>query len=164
MADSQTSTTASTTTTRTANPVDWRAGVVAGLAGAGVMAVLISAMNAPTLAVAIPSLYGLAPPPNGVAGWAVHLSHGAVFGVGLAAVARFAPVDLGSVRRCAAVGLAYGVVLWVVAAGLLMPLWLRAVGFPSPPPVPNFAPPSLLWHAVFGVVLGAVYPVTVRRL
>jgi hypothetical protein len=159
MVDGTTVADAPTRETRPANPVDWRAGVVAGVLGAAAMAVLVSLMNPPTLAVAIPSLYALAPPANGVAGWVVHLSHGAVFGVGLAAAARFLPVDLGSVGRCTAVGVGYGVVIWVGAAALLMPVWLRAVGSPAMPPFPNFAPPSLLWHAVFGAVLGASYPV-----
>lgn len=55
-------------------------------------------------------------------------------------------------------GLVYGVVIWVVLAALVMPVWLGAVGFPSPPPFPNFAVPSLLWHLVYGAVLGAVFP------
>jgi len=38
-----------------------------------------------------------------------------------------------------------------------MPLWLSAVGSPASPPLPNFALPPLLWHAVYGVVLGGVY-------
>jgi len=86
----------------------WQAGVVGGIAGAAVMAVLISGMNAAVLRGAIPALYGLS---GGVAGWVVHLSHGAVLGV----------------------------------------------GFPGAPPFPNFAPPSLLWHAVYGGVLGVAH-------
>jgi uncharacterized membrane protein YagU involved in acid resistance len=120
-------------------------------------------MNAQTLAVAIPALYTLAPPPSGALGWIVHLSHGAVFGVGFAALARAVPVEF-TTPRSAGVGVAYGAALWVVAAGLLMPVWLQVVGFSQAPPVPNFALPSLLWHAVFGVVLGAAYPAVIRRL
>jgi hypothetical protein len=41
-----------------------------------------------------------------------------------------------------------------------MPLWLRAVGFPQVPPFPNFAVPSLLWHVVYGAVLGVAYAAT----
>jgi hypothetical protein len=39
-----------------------------------------------------------------------------------------------------------------------MPVWLGTVGFPAAPPLPNFAVPSLLWHLVYGVALGLVYP------
>ncbi len=148
------------TPTVTATDDVWKGGVAAGLAGSLVMAALISLTNPPTLAVAIPALYGLAPPPNGVAGWIVHMSHGAIFGLVYAAVARAGALgDLrGSVARSAGVGLAYGVCLWVGAAAILMPVWLSAVGFPNAPPLPNFAVPSLLWHAVFGLVLGGAFP------
>lgn len=139
---------------------NWRGAVVAGLAGAAAMGVLISVMNAAVLAVAIPGLYGLAPPANGVAGWAVHLSHGAVLGVVFAAVLSIPALReaTDSTRRTVIAGLVYGVVIWVVLAALVMPVWLGAVGFPSPPPFPNFAVPSLLWHLVYGAVLGAVFP------
>lgn len=40
-----------------------------------------------------------------------------------------------------------------------MPVWLPAVGSPANPPFPNFAAPSLLWHVVYGLVLGGVYAV-----
>lgn len=39
-----------------------------------------------------------------------------------------------------------------------MPVWLQTVGFASAPSFPNFAPPSLFWHVLFGLVLGVVYP------
>ena len=42
-------------------------------------------------------------------------------------------------------------------AALVMPVWLGAVGSPASPPLPNFAPPSLLWHVVYGLVLGGIY-------
>lgn len=164
MSDSTATTGESTVTTRTAATTRWPAGVAGGLVGGAAMAVLVSLMNPPTLTVAIPSLYTLAPPPNGVLGWVVHLSHSAVFGVGFAAVARVSPVDCETSPRSVVAGTGYGVVVWVVAAALLMPVWLGAVGSPASPPFPNFAPPSLLWHAVFGAVLGAVYPAAVDRL
>jgi hypothetical protein len=155
------STTSTPTGTAVAtDAVSWRGGLVAGLAGSAAMGALISLMNPPTLAAAIAGLYGLAPPPNGVAGWVAHMSHGAIFGVIFAGVLS-APQLRGatdSLPTSLGIGLAYGIAIWVVAAALLMPVWLRAVGFPSPPPFPNFAVPSLLWHAVFGAVLGAAFP------
>jgi len=132
---------------------DWQAGVVGGIAGAAVMAVLVSIMNAAVLAGAIPALYGLS---GGIAGWVVHLSHGAVLGVVFAAIVRVAGEDRGA-GTIVGLGLLWGVVTWVGLAALVMPLWLSAVGFPMAPPFPNFAPPSLLWHAVYGGVLGVAY-------
>lgn len=136
-------------------PGNWQAGVLGGIVGAAAMAALVLVMNPPTLAVAIPSLYTLAPPPNPAAGLFVHLSHGAVLGVGFAA--GVGQLDLHSPGRLALAGVGWGVVAWVVLAAILMPVWLGVVGSPASPPVPNFAPPSLLWHVVYGAVLGVVY-------
>jgi len=143
----------STTTDTGVHLPDWQAGVLGGIAGAAVMAVLISVMNAAVLAGAIPGLYGLS---GGVAGWIVHLSHGAVLGVVFAAIVRAVGEDR-SAGTTVALGVLWGVVTWVGLAALVMPLWLGAVGFPMAPPFPNFAPPSLLWHAVYGGVLGVAY-------
>ncbi|PSQ02646.1 histidine kinase [Halobacteriales archaeon QS_5_70_17] len=139
----QTATSTPTATERGA----WKGAVVAGAAGAIVMGALMSVMNPDVLAVA----------PNGVAGWVVHVSHGAVLGVVFAAGAGAAGIDR-SVGRSAVAGVVYGAVIWIALAALLMPLWLSAVGSPASPPFPNFAVPSLLWHVVYGVVLGALYP------
>jgi hypothetical protein len=45
-----------------------------------------------------------------------------------------------------------------------MPVWLDVVGSPASPPLPNFAPPSLLWHVVYGAVLAAVFVVARERV
>lgn len=135
---------------------EWRGGVVAGLAGGAVMGVLLSVMMAPVIEVAIPSMYGLS---GALAGWVVHLAHAAVLGVGFAALARAA--DVRSAAKLVGVGIAYGVVLWVLLAVLLMPLWLSAVGSPANPPFPNPNPLSLVGHIVYGAVVGATFA-TVR--
>jgi hypothetical protein len=141
---------------------NWQAGVLGGIVGSLAMGALVLAMNAPTLAVAIPSLYGLAPPPNPGLGMAVHVSHGAVLGVVFAALV--GTLDVEDTARRIGLGVAWGVATWVGLAALLMPVWLSAVGSPASPPFPNFAPPSLLWHVVYGGVLGGVYAVTADRL
>lgn len=139
---------------------DWQAGIVGGLVGGLAMGAMLSMTNAPALEGAIPALYFLAPPPNGLAGWVVHMSHSAILGVVFAAImgaglGRFSD----SVGATTAIGAVYGIVLWAVLAALVMPIWLAAVGFPGAPPFPNFAlPGSLPAHVVYGAVLGAVYP------
>ncbi|WP_276997899.1 DUF6789 family protein [Haloquadratum walsbyi] len=153
------------TTTETANNPqadvyngEWTAGVIGGIAGAMVMAAAIIAMNTPTLAVAIPSLYTLAPPANVGLGLFVHLSHGAILGVIFAAL-----IGVGEFSGLGArvgVGVVWGVITWAGFAALVMPVWLGAVGSPASPPLPNFAPPSLLWHLLYGVVLGVIYDVS----
>jgi hypothetical protein len=141
---------------------NWEAGVLGGITGAAAMGILVLVMNSPTLAVAIPSLYGLAPPPSPGAGLVVHRGHGAVLGVVFAT--GMAVLGTPSVRTVVAAGLGWGVVTWGGLAAVVMPVWLSVVGSPASPPFPNFAPPSLLWHAVYGVVLGGVYAVTRTRV
>ena len=141
---------------------NWQAGVLGGIAGALAMGGLVLAMSPPTLTVAIPSLYGLAPPPNPVLGMVVHVSHGAVLGVIFAALA--GTVGVAGTARRIGLGVAWGVVAWIGLAALLMPVWLSVVGSPASPPFPNFAMPSLLWHVVYGAVLGGVYAATADRL
>jgi len=134
---------------------NWQAGAIGGIVGSVVMGALVVVMNPPTLAVAIPSLYTLAPPPNLPVGFVVHLFHGAVLGVVFAGIASAIGAD--STARVLGLGLGWGVLTWAVLAALVMPQWLAAVGSPASPPFPNFAPPSLLWHAVYGLVLGGVF-------
>lgn len=132
----------------------WQAGMVGGIVGTAIMAVLMVIMNPPVLTAAIPALYGLS---GGVAGVTIHLAHGAVLGVAFAAVLQTGIA--GSPGQIVGAGIVWGVVIWIGLAALVMPLWLGVVGFPGAPPVPNFAVGSLLWHAVYGGVLGAVYVV-----
>ncbi|EMA19553.1 MULTISPECIES: DUF6789 family protein [Haloarcula] len=156
------STTTETTQTYDVSTGNWKAGVLGGIAGSAVMGALILVMNTATLAVAIPSLYGLAPPPSPAAGLVVHLSHGAVMGVLFAGLARL--LSLESPGELLGLGVGWGVATWALFAALLMPVWLGAVGSPASPPFPNFAPPSLLWHVVYGAVLAVVYAVTADRI
>jgi uncharacterized membrane protein YagU involved in acid resistance len=148
---------ASETTTTVERPTEqfaWKGGAVAGLLGGVAMDAMLTAQMTPVIEVAIPSMYGL----EGLAaGWAAHLFHSVVLGVVFAVVAS----GLGyadSVGRSAGLGVAYGVVLWVLLAALVMPIWLGAVGSPANPPFPNFNPQSLVGHVVYGLVLGVVFP------
>ena len=129
--------------------------MVGGIVGAAVMGALMVLMNDMVIAVAIPSLYTLAPPQNPAAGLFVHVSHGAVLGVAFAGIAGAAGAD--STGKLLGLGALWGVVTWAVLAALVMPVLLGAVGSPASPPLPDFAPPSLLWHVVYGLVLGGIY-------
>ena len=129
----------------------WLAGLGGGIGGSLAMGVAVLVMNTPTLAVAIPSLYGLAPPPTPIVGMGVHLVHGATLGVVFAGIA--GALSLDSPGAVVGAGLAWGVVTWVLLAALVMPVWLGVVGSPASPPVPNFAVPSLLWHLIYGAGL-----------
>jgi hypothetical protein len=152
---SQLDATTTTTDASTVNDDAWKGGVVAGLAGGAVMGVMLSVVMTPVIQVAIPSMYGLS---GGLAGWVVHLSHSAVLGLGFVALAAAVPGATRSTLRSAAFGAGYGVVLWVLLAVLVMPIWLSAVGSPANPPLPNVNLQSLVGHLAYGVVLGVVFP------
>jgi hypothetical protein len=109
------STTTETTQTYDFGTGNWKAGVLGGIAGSAVMGALILVMNPPTLAVAIPSLYGLAPPPSPGAGLVIHLSHGAVMGVMFAGLVSVLNRD--SAGELLGLGIGWGVVTWAVFEG-----------------------------------------------
>ncbi|MFA1609651.1 sensor histidine kinase [Halobellus rubicundus] len=126
--------------------------VVGGVLGGVAMGVVFQASTG--LLPVIGSLYGIGSP---LVGWVTHLFHSAVFGLLFAAVTAAAPVArvASGTVRCAVLGLVWGVVLWLVAAGVVMPLWLSLVGVPAS--LPNLSLVGLVGHAVWGVVLGVAY-------
>jgi len=139
--------------------LEWRRGAVAGFVAAVAMAVVITAMDLGTLRGAIAGLYGFRG--NLVAGFAAHVVHGTIFGVLFAGVLS----DPGLYRverwlwKTVLAGAVFGLVLAVVGAGVIMPIWLGLVGFPTPPAFPNVSVATLVWHLVYGTVLGGVYAV-----
>lgn len=102
----------------------------------------------------IGALYGAR---SAVLGWVTHLFHSVVFALLFVAAVSTSPLRR-RVRRplsTAAAGAVSGVALWLVAAGVVMPLWLRVVGEAAP--LPNLPVLGLLAHVVWGVTLGAGY-------
>ncbi len=136
----------------------WRGGIVAGLVAAVAMGVGITVVEPALLREQIAGLYGASG--SLLAGWLVHLGHGVVFGLVFAVVVAD-PSLAGPSHRfpwSVVAGLGYGLILAVAGMGLLMPMWLEAVGLAAPS-LP-FVDASLVgWHLVFGAVLGATFPV-----
>ncbi|MFC5278376.1 DUF1440 domain-containing protein [Halorubrum rubrum] len=134
----------------------WQAGVAGGLAGGLVFGAMMSVMTPGVLQMGIPAMYGIEGP-AGALGWVIHMSHGAVIGLGFAVIAGLKP-DIGdSIGTSLGVGAGYGLLVWVALAVIVMPIWLGAVGFPGAPPLPNVGVESLVGHVVYGTVLGGVY-------
>ncbi len=127
----------------------WQAGLVGGIGGAVAFGAMMAMMSPEMLETMIPSMYGLE---GGLAGWFVHLSHGAVLGVVFAAILVAGGRSDVSLPVGAASGLAYGVLVWAALAVVVMPLWLG-----MPEMVPNFDPGSLVGHAIYGLLLGVIY-------
>lgn len=135
-------------------PSDWISGVVAGVIGGIVFGVMSSMMMPQVIRQAIPALFGVS---GQVAGWIIHLGFSGLFGVGFGALGG----TLGwgdSLAKSVGGGIGYGAVLWLVNIVFIWPAWLRAVGFPKAPALPNVAAMPLAGHLVFGFVLGIVYP------
>jgi len=134
----------------------WAMGVVGGLVGGLAMGIVLSVALTSTIESAIPALYTL---DGGAIGWVAHMSHAAIFGVLFAAFVTRSQIKpyTETVTELLGIGIAYGAVLWVVAASVVMPIWLDAVGFANAPATPNFVPMSLAGHVIFGAVLGAAY-------
>jgi hypothetical protein len=143
--------------------VSWRAGGVAGFVATAVMGVVISAMDLGTLRVVIAGLYGLEG--SLVAGWAAHLAHGTLFGVVFATV--LADPGLHRVSdwlwKTTVAGVVFGLVLGVVGAGIVLPIWLELVGLDLSVSLPFVTTPSLAWHTIYGVVLGVGFHVVDGR-
>lgn len=102
----------------------------------------------------IGALYGLE---SAAVGWVTHLFHSVVFAllfVTAVSASRFRR-RVGRPLPAAAAGLGWGIVLWLVAAGAVMPLWLRAVGIPAP--LPNLPAIGLFAHGLWGITLGGGY-------
>ncbi len=102
----------------------------------------------------IGALYGVE---SALVGWITHLFHSVVFALLFVAGASTSVLRdrIDGALRGAVAGLGWGIVLWFGAAGLFMPLWLRAVGIPAP--LPNLPGVGLVAHAVWGVTLGVGY-------
>jgi hypothetical protein len=143
--------------TRTAATPDgvWIGGAVAGTVAAAAMGAFLYATEPPVFVAAIPGLYGTAGP---AAATAVHLSHGAVFGTVFGAFG----LGVRSRRGAVVAGVGYALVLWLVGAGVVMPIWLRSTGFPTPPDLPNLDGVTLAAHVLYGVVAGALVPILER--
>lgn len=136
----------------------WKGGALAGLIATVMMGLAISAVELSTLRIAIAGLYGFEG--NLVVGWVAHLAHGTLFGIIFAGV--MADPGLHGVSnwvwKTVIAGVVYGLVLAILGAGIIMPIWLGVAGFPTPPSIPNVTVPLLIWHGIYGVVLGSLFP------
>ena len=154
----------SNTSTRTQEmgPSDLISAGVAGLTG-GVAFALLTVRVAPEQIEKIALLYGMTESP--AIGLYVHLVHSFAVGIVYAWVSGFDTIHglATGVTTGVVVGVTFGLVLWLVAASVVMPLWLGAMTSRSPP-VPNFDAVYLAGHVVYGILLGAGYPLILSRM
>lgn len=106
----------------------------------------------------IGALYGVQ---SELVGWISHLFHSIVFGLlFVAGTTRPTFRAFDGVLGLTLLGSLWGAVLWLIAAGFIMPLWLLAVGEPAI--LPNLTPPGLVSHLLWGAVLGGLYATLTR--
>jgi uncharacterized membrane protein YagU involved in acid resistance len=146
-------TTARTTASTVALPARVLAGVAGGLAGGVVFGILMQAWDM------LPMVAMLIDSESVAVGWLVHLFNSALFGAIFAVLfGRWATTLLAA----AGIGLAYGVLWWVLGALLIMPAWLGMNEMIFE--LNTTAWRSLLGHLIFGLLLGIVYALVEPRL
>lgn len=147
-------------------------GAFGGTIGAVAFGIVIFVLDPEFLMVTIPAIYGLEP--VGPLGWVIHIAHGIILGVifGLLVmrdsilgilrtdVETDALSQAGIILRMIGAGFVYGMTVWAILPLIVLPVWITTVGvgeqtFPATPAI------SLLGHALFGVVLGAIFAATV---
>lgn len=99
----------------------------------------------------IGALYGVE---NPIIGWIAHLFHSIVFG--LMFVAGLSHPALHAIEQrpvgIVAAAIGWGSILWLFAAGMVMPFWLSMIGESAM--VPTLSPLGLVSHLLWGIVLG----------
>jgi len=125
-------------------------GVMGGLAGGLVFGILMQTMDM------IPMVAQLVGSDSIPVGWIVHLAISSFIGASFA-------ILLGSLAKTliasALIGMAYGVVWWVLGALIIMPAQLGMPGFE----LNTTAWQSLTGHLLYGLVLGVVFSQLARR-
>jgi len=91
--------------------------------------------------------------PEPVVGWLTHEFHSVVFGFVFAGLVSLVPREYGDrTLTNVAVATGWGLAVWIGAAGIVAPIWLRLLGIGAP--LPNLTVPMLLNHLAWGVSLG----------
>ena len=85
-----------------------------------------------------------------------HEFHSIVFGLFYAGLLSALPLEYArDVKARLGLAIGVGLVLWLVAAGLVMPVWLQLVGIDAA--IPNLTLASLAGHVVWGITMGVLY-------
>ncbi|MFB6301012.1 MAG: sensor histidine kinase [Halobacteriales archaeon] len=101
---------------------------------------------------AIGVFYGIE---NAIVGWLTHEFHSVVFGFVFAGLVSLIPSEYRTrLRVYVGIGLGWAVFLWLVAAGIIAPVWLRLLGIPAS--IPNLSVTLLVSHLAWGLTLAVL--------
>ncbi|MEF8827071.1 MAG: HAMP domain-containing sensor histidine kinase [Halapricum sp.] len=101
--------------------------------------------------------------PSPVVGWITHEFHSIVFGFVFAGLISLVPEQYHDhVPAYLMIGVGWGLVLWLLAAGFVAPIWLRLLGFPES--VPNLSARLLGTHLIWGISLGPLTALGYRHI
>lgn len=148
-------------------------GIIAGAVGAAAFGLVMWLFDPEIVQVSIPAFYGLEA--GGIAGWAIHIAHGAVLGVifgfivtreMILGIIRTNPEtealsETGVTVRLVGAGLAFGLAIWAIIPLIVLPALAGPIGGEAATEFPGTAVESLSGHALFGLVLGAVFAITI---
>ena len=91
--------------------------------------------------------------PNPVVGWFTHEFHSVVFAFVFAGLVSMAPPRYRTrLSAHVTIGAGWGVVLWLLAAGIVSPIWLQLLGIPAS--IPSLSTMTFATHLAWGVSLG----------
>lgn len=134
---------------------------LAEISGASIVAGVVMGLYLQFIAGSLPVIGALYAVQSQTVGWVTHLFHSVVFGLLFAAgVTRPTLRTYDGVGQQILLGAGWGALLWLFAAGLLMPLWLQSVGIQAM--TPNLTVPGLAGHIIWGAVLGGLYALLAR--
>ncbi|MFC7248640.1 ATP-binding protein [Halomicroarcula sp. GCM10025324] len=149
-ADTDTSATDSTDTTY---GISWTETAIA--VGASLLAGAMMAIPFYVLGGGIPIIGALYGATDAWVAWITHQFHSVVFGLVYAALVAVTPRRHGEYVRYYGVSLAWATALWLVASGVVMPVWLRLVGIDAG--LPNLTALAFVGHLLWGLSLALCY-------
>lgn len=130
-------------------------GAAAGLVGGIFMGAVLTSLAPSFIVDMIPALYDLQ---GGIAGWFAHSVHSVLFGICFALLITKSPLRryVDSVGKSAVVGAGWGILLWIIATGIVMPVWLSLTYYTEAPIIPYLRPSLFLAHLVYGTTIGVL--------
>ncbi|MFB6223407.1 MAG: ATP-binding protein [Haloarcula sp.] len=130
--------------------------------GTSVVAAVVMGIPYQLLSGSVPVIGALYGVQNALVGWITHGFHSVVFGLAYAALVQSVPDHLSDRARYYGVALGWALALWLVAAGLIMPVWLSLVGIEAS--LPNLTAVTLVGHLLWAGSLAVLYRYGCRRL